>query len=84
MLKRILCCWLLIYYVLTPLFAQSDWLEWNEDISASEELEDWREKYEELSEIAEHPFNINTITKEELEQLPFLSDKMIENILYYI
>ena len=84
MLKRLFICWIIGCYVLTPLYAQSDWLEWNEDITASEELEDWREKYEELSEIAEHPFNINTITKEELEQLPFLSDKMIENILYYI
>ena len=84
MLKRLFICCIIGCYVLTPLFAQSDWLEWNEDITASEELEDWREKYEELSEIAEHPFNINTITKEELEQLPFLSDKMIENILYYI
>lgn len=37
-----------------------------------------------LSELAEHPFNINTITKEQLELLPFLSDKIIENILYYI
>ena len=84
MLKRMFVFWILGCYVLTPLFAQSDWLEWNEDISAPEDLEDWREKYEELSEIAEHPFNINAITKEELEQLPFLSDKLIENILYYV
>lgn len=84
MLKRIFICWILAVCVLTPLHAQTDWLEWNEDISTPEELEGWREKYEELDEIAEHPFNINTITKEELEQLPFLSDRMIENILYYL
>ena len=84
MLKRLFMFCLSIVCVLTPLLAQSDWLEWNEDIAAPEELAGWQEKYEELSEIAEHPFNINTITKEELEQLPFLSDRMIENILYYI
>ena len=48
MLKRLFICCIIGCYVLTPLFAQSDWLEWNEDITASEELEDWREKYEEL------------------------------------
>ena len=57
MLKRLFICCIIGCYVLTPLFAQSDWLEWNEDITASEELEDWREKYEELSEIAEHPYH---------------------------
>ena len=51
MLKRLFICCIIGCYVLTPLFAQSDWLEWNEDITASEELEDWREKYEELASV---------------------------------
>ncbi len=41
-------------------------------------------KYEELAELKENPLNLNTITKEQLELFPFLSDKIIENILYYI
>ena len=36
---------------------------------------------EDLSEIHAHPFNINTVTKQELEQLPFLSSEDIEEIL---
>jgi DNA uptake protein and related DNA-binding proteins len=40
--------------------------------------------YERLSDIHEHPFNINQISKEQLEQLPFLSDAQIENILAYL
>ena len=44
----------------------------------------WEERYEELSELAEHPFNVNAVTKEELQQLPFLSDRIIENLLYYV
>lgn len=63
---------------------QSSWIEWQEDVSTDEELVAWQERYEELSELANHPFNLNTITKEQLEQLPFLSDRMIENILYYV
>lgn len=56
MLKRLFMFCLSIVCVLTHLLAQSDWLEWNEDIAAPEELAGWQEKYEELSEIAEHPF----------------------------
>ena len=64
--------------------AQSAWMEWDEQIGEEADLSSWEEQYENLSELAEHPFNINTVTKEELEQLPFLSDKMVENILYYV
>ena len=32
MLKRLFICCIIGCYVLTPLFAQSDWLEWNEGI----------------------------------------------------
>ena len=64
--------------------AQSAWMEWEEQIGEEADLSSWEEQYENLSELAEHPFNINTVTKEELEQLPFLSDKMVENILYYV
>ena len=40
--------------------------------------------FEELSEWREHPLNINTATKEQLERFPFLSPRLVENILYYI
>ena len=75
---------ILVSYTVVNLQAQSNWIEWKEDVSEAEEMSGWQEQYEFLSELAEHPFNINTITKEQLEQLPFLSDKIIENILYYI
>ena len=53
--------------------AQSAWMEWEEQIGEEADLSSWEEQYENLSELAEHPFNINMVTKEELEQLPFLS-----------
>ncbi len=40
--------------------------------------------YEELEELKDNPLNLNTITKNELEMFPFLTDQIIENILYYI
>lgn len=39
--------------------------------------------YEDLLRLAESPFNINTCTREELEQLFFLSPFQIESLLYY-
>ena len=84
MLIRVFIVCILVSYTVVNLQAQSNWIEWKEDVSEAEEMSGWQEQYEFLSELAEHPFNINTITKEQLEQLPFLSDKIIENILYYI
>ncbi|MCQ2335611.1 MAG: helix-hairpin-helix domain-containing protein [Paludibacteraceae bacterium] len=37
-----------------------------------------------LSEIVANPININTATREELEDLPFLSFSQVENLLEYI
>ena len=52
----------------------------NEEISTSH----WQNLMEDLAELKEHPININTATKEQLERFPFLSDQLIENILYYL
>lgn len=41
------------------------------------------EGIEELREYYQQPVNINIITKQQLEQFPFLSNQQIENILYY-
>lgn len=38
---------------------------------------------EELQMLIEQPFNINRVTKEDLERIPFLSPLQIENLLYY-
>ncbi len=44
----------------------------------------WENSFEELSEWQENPLDINTATKEQWERFPFLSEQMIENILYYL
>ena len=56
------CCivCILASYTVVNLQAQSNWIEWKEDVSEAEEMSGWQEQYEFLSELAEHPFNINT------------------------
>lgn len=76
----------------TTVSAQSaDWREAYERIFFAEEevAEEDAEGIDEsvmehLDEIALNPFNINTITQEQLEELPFLSAAEINAIGYYI
>ncbi len=46
--------------------------------------EDYSELLDDLVYLYENPLNLNSITKEELEEIPFLSDYQIENILFYV
>lgn len=61
---------------------------WEENIEQlsmeDEEDRNWEEELREVSLRLEEPLNINTATKKQLEQFPFLSDLQIENILAYI
>ena len=52
----------------------------NDEIASS----NWQSLMEDLAEMKEHPVNINTASKEQLEKFPFLSDGMVESILDYI
>ena len=44
----------------------------------------WESAHEALCELEEHPMDINTITREDLERLPFLDAMDVENICYYV
>ena len=64
----------------------SEWMQYVEELANNEETENifLENLIDELSYLAENPYNLQTLTKEELEKLPFLSDLQIENLLYYI
>lgn len=90
-MNRLLKTWLIVClsmcFPVSSLTAQETWehiieqlIENNEEISSS----NWQNLVEDLAELKEHPININTATKLKLEKFPFLSDRLIENILYYI
>ena len=85
--KTWLIACLSIVFPVDNLSAQESWeniieqlVDNNDEISSS----NWQNLMEDLAELKEHPININTATKEQLERFPFLSDRLVENILYYI
>jgi len=41
------------------------------------------ENYELLQQMADHPLDLNTATREELEQLPFLTDMQVADLIAY-
>lgn len=60
------------------------WEENLEQLSMDGEERNWENELEELSRHLQEPININSATKQQLEQFPFLTDIQIENILAYI
>ena len=71
----------------TTNFAQTgNWMQFLENLADTEEetIDNLENLFDELSYLADHPYNLQTLTKEELEKLPFLSESQIENLLYYI
>lgn len=56
----------------------------NNDIDNSVNSLNWEDELEELSGRLKEPVNLNTATREQLEQFPFLSDIQIEHLLAYI
>jgi hypothetical protein len=84
--KTLLIICFSIFISVNKLSAQSDILtryieEVTEDEAVDEtDLQQWMEQ---LDELREHPLNVNTVTREELEQIPLLPALIIEHILYY-
>lgn len=62
------------------------WQPYLEQLSEMEDYESvtWEDYEDVLEEYAEHPLNINSATREELEQFPFLSTQQVEDIQAYI
>lgn len=87
MLKISLIIVLYLFVYVDELKAQTfTWEEFVERMTSGEEdkFAQWEYLYEDLAERHVHPFNLQTVTREQLETLPFLSPLQIENLLAYI
>ncbi len=65
-------------------FSVDKWMEYIEEMAEETEDENQLETlYNELSYLADNPFELNNVTTEQLKRLPFLSDRQIEEIISY-
>ena len=79
--------WTIVFLFLPLQFvsAQSWENEYQQYINMDDiESSTWEETSELLSELEQHPMNLNAITREQLECLPFLTDQEIEDICAYV
>ena len=71
-------------------WAQDDlpdrWQRYLDQTGNLEDMENagWESLQETLSELAEHPFDINTASREDLSQLPFLTAREVEDIVAFV
>lgn len=65
---------------------QHSWEQYLLELSSFEEEANYHneENIELLTELEEHPINLNTATREDLERIPFLNAHQIEDILAYV
>lgn len=86
MKRLILFCLILCNTI--PSVAQQNmtWEECFEQFYAESEIKesDKEEIFVLLSELAEHPLDLNTATREDLERIPFLNAQQIEDIQAYV
>ena len=62
------------------------WEQYLSEVMTSEDVEStsWEETYDLLCEMEQHPLDINQVSREQLEELPFLSAQQVEGIMEYL
>ncbi len=79
---------LLGFFISICALAQTEraWERYFNEMGVAEDMESdaWESVYELLSELEEHPLNINEATREDLERFPFLTSQQVEDICAYL
>ena len=62
------------------------WEQMLAELLTADDIEEaeWEDTYEMLCELEEQPMNLNIVSREELESLPFLSAQQVEGIVEYL
>ena len=86
MKKIFWCMFLLLVSGFTLAQDKLSWETYYERLTDVDGIESgsWEAAYEVLSELAEHPFNLNAAKREDLEQLPFLTPQQVEELVEYL
>ena len=63
-----------------------DWVKFYDQLGDIDDVESsaWESTYDILCDLATHPIALNTATRQDLEQIPFLTDAQIEELCMFI
>jgi len=80
---------MLLFFVFGNACAQqdNDWQRYFDELAAMEDLDvstDWEQDYELYTELAKSPINLNNTSREQIEQLPFLTPQQSEDLVEYL
>ena len=77
---------LLLFSLLLHAQAHQPWGKYLDELGELEDIEsdEWESSYDLLSDLYANPMNLNVITREDLEQLPFLTSEQIQDICEYV
>ena len=86
---KILALLFLALLAACPLCAQEQALTWQQvwqQMNTPEDMDEeaWDEAFEYLQQLAEQPLDLNRATREDLEQLSFLSEQQVMDIVAYL
>lgn len=85
-MKALIVLVLLLTCVCADAQSVHEWEKYLSEVMSAEDMEsaEWEDCYETLCELAQHPLDLNHASREDLEQLPFLSAQQVEEIMEYL
>jgi hypothetical protein len=84
--RLIVVCGLWLLGVSVGAQTERPWEGYLREVMTVEDVESaaWEETYELLCDLEQHPMNLNQVSREQLEQLPFLSAQQVEELMTYL
>ena len=78
--------WLIVLVGRAQGVREHSWEQYLSQVMTAEDMEseEWQLNYDLLCELEQHPINLNLASREELEQLPFLSAQQVEALMEYL
>ena len=85
-MKAHIVCILLVMSLAVKAQSTHEWETYLREVVTVEDvgMTAWEEMYEQLCELNQHPIDLNHASREQLEQLPFLSAQQVEEMMAYL
>lgn len=85
-MKAQIVCLLLVMSLVVRAQSMHEWETYLYEVITVEDIGSaaWEEMYEQLCDLYQHPMDLNHVSREQLEQLPFLSAQQVEEIMAYL